>query len=164
MIRSSLSVLSLALLFFVAAPVRAEGGCPPGQYPQNGQGFQTCVPIPGQQQQTQQVPVARWADRWQATAADIPKGILGTSKGLANAGDAEKQAINDCREKGGTACELQVSAKNGCIVMVVGEKTLNFKSAATESEAKLAAYEQCSRTNSQCTVHYAECSPPVRIQ
>jgi len=158
-------VLLIALLAMLHMPqaANAEGGCPAGQYPQQGQGWQSCVPIPGNAG-SQGRPAVIWQDHWQAVAADTPKGILGVSTGMLTADDAEATALSDCRAKGGAACSLEISFVNGCVAMAVGESRKNFRGASTKYEAESAAMSQCKSNDSGCRIYYSACSLPTRLQ
>ena len=159
-------VRHLVALFILtlAASVHAEGGCPPGQYPQQGQGWQTCVPIPGGNTQAppNQVapppPPTRWLSRWEVIATDAAVGALGTSSGRTTEHEAVSEALNSCRGKGGRSCAIQFSMENGCVAMVVGAKLLNMRAGITKSEAEHNALQQCASEDTDCAVYYSSCS------
>lgn len=155
----------LGILILTASTAHAEGGCPPGQYPQQGQGWKTCVPIPGDAAggDSNAVP-ERWVDKWQAIATDATKGALGTSVGAATAVEAESRAMGDCQAKGGTACDVQVSYRNGCVAMVVGDKRMATRGAPMKDSAERQALAKCSEEDTNCHVYYSACSLPQRIQ
>lgn len=162
MIKRLLTV-SLCLFVLVSIRAHAEGGCPPGQYPQQGQGWQACVPIPGNNQPANADSGQVFYNSWQAVATDTPKGILGTAVGVPERSSAEAQAITDCQAKGGTDCKLEVSYGNGCIAMVVGDKTLQIQGAPTKKKAEQVTTDKCNAAgNSSCKVYYSECSPPSK--
>jgi hypothetical protein len=152
----------MALLFSTHA--QAEGGCPPGQYPQRGQGWQSCIPIPGQNAGQGRAAPPRWEDRWQAVATDTNKGILGTSIDKANMIDAENSAMRDCVSKGGTECAVAISYGNGCVAMVVGTKLLTTGSGPTKLAAENNATGTCAKTDKSCTVYYSACSLPSQVK
>lgn len=144
----------------------AEGGCPPGQYPQQGQGWQTCVPIPGYSEGSSNTPPPlqeQWASQWLAIATDTPKGILGTSTNRQTAQDAESAAMLDCHAKGGSSCEVQISYANGCAAMVVGDKLMNTKGGSSKDSAEQKALSKCQEEDKNCRVYYSACSLPKRI-
>jgi len=141
----------------------AEGGCPPGQYPQSGQGWQTCIPVPGAQAQPQQAPQPQWRDQWQAISTDTPLGILGAAQHRSTWKEAETAATADCYAKGGKECEVQISMRNGCIAMAVGESTKNVKGDAVKERAESEATAQCQKNNSKCVVYYSACDFAVGI-
>lgn len=157
----------LPLLFFVASLQAAAQGCPPGQYPVAGQGWNYCAPVPGAAQEEaspQQATGPRWKNVWQSTAIDNEAGALGTAMGRSTAKDAERGAVDDCKDKGGTNCVVQVSMKNGCIAIVVGDKMFNVKGGSTEEETVGEAMAECKATNSTCTLFYKKCDFAVRVQ
>lgn len=161
--------LFLIVFFAVSQMSReaiAEGGCPNGQYPQQGPGWNSCVPIPGSNgsQPGLSTPPVVWEDHWQALATDTPKGILGISTGMLTADDAESAALSDCKSKGGSACSLEISFVNGCIAMVVGKSRKNVRGAKTKLEAEKAAISQCQSNDSGCQIYYSACSLPTRLQ
>jgi hypothetical protein len=123
--------------FGLWSSVHAEGGCPPSQYPQQGQGWQTCVPIPGEGTQQQATPPApQWVSQWQAIATDKQKAVLGASMGKSSSVDSENAAISDCRSKGGVDCEIQISYRNGCVSMVIGDATMNTQGAGDQRRGR----------------------------
>lgn len=152
-----LLLLTLIAVFQFFQSAHAEGGCPPGRYPQNGQGWQTCVPIPGAQSQQQEAPRPQWRDQWQAIATDTPLGILGMALHRSTSKEAEKAATADCYSKGGKECEVQISIRNGCIAMVVGESTKNVQGDAVKERAIGEATKQCQKSNNKCVVYYSAC-------
>lgn len=140
-------------------------GCPPGQYPVVGQGWNYCAPAPNASLESQQVaPSPAWEARYQSVAADIPKGILGTSRDQTSAIVAEQVALMDCKAKGGVSCEIQITNGNGCVAMVVGNTRLNLKSGGSTQEAEAKALRSCNDEDQNCQVRYSACSPPKRIQ
>jgi len=161
-------VRHLVALFILtlAASAHAEGGCPPGQYPQQGQGWQTCVPIPGgangasstQSSRPAHQPTVRWQSHWEVIAYDAAAGALGTSSGQTTKGDAVLEALTGCREKGGRKCAVQFSMQNGCVAMVVGANYLNMRIGTTKAEAVDNSMKQCASEDTRCTVLYASCS------
>jgi hypothetical protein len=145
--------------------VHAEGGCPPGQYPQQGQGWQTCVPIPGAGTQQQATPPPpQWVSQWQAIATDKQKAVLGASMGKSSSVDSENAAISDCRAKGGVDCEIQISYRNGCVSMIIGDATMNTQGAATKGAADSAALAKCGGADTSCRVFYSACNAALRVQ
>ncbi len=157
--------LSLGALQF-ASLAHAEGGCPPGQYPQEGQGWRTCVPIPGSvdAQQPPAAPPPRWEDHWQAVATDKQKAVIGTSINSSSSDDSAQAAISDCHAKGGVSCEVQITYRNGCVAMVVGKTLMNTQGEATKAEAERSALAKCGESDTSCRVYYSACNLPVRVQ
>jgi hypothetical protein len=161
-----IAYILLSTLLFWSMHLHAEGNCPPGQYPQQGQGWQGCVPIPGDdrgQGQSQALP-AIWLSRWQAIAIDGDKAILGTSVDRGTQEDAENLALADCVSKGGTKCQLNFSYGNGCVAMIVGDHSMGVKGGATPDEARDAAMLRCQGHDTSCHVYYSACSYPIKTQ
>jgi len=109
----------------------SEGGCPPGQYPQQGQGWQACVPIPGSSTNTGS-PKPQWIEQWQAIATDAHNGVVGVSKDKASPDDSVQAAISDCKSKGGINCRIEISFGNGCVAMVFGNSLKNTQGGETK--------------------------------
>lgn len=144
----------------------AEGGCPPGQYPQNGQGFQNCVPIPGYQNQNQlQRPQVLWQDRWGALASDSDDHVAGASKNSPSEADAVNAAIADCKSYGGKGCRQAAVYRNQCVAVVSGDTRSDTYMSTTLEAAKDKGMATCSSQNqTNCHVFYSGCSLPVRVQ
>jgi hypothetical protein len=144
----------------------AEGGCPPGQYPQEGQGWRTCVPVPGANnaQQPLAAPPPRWEDHWQAIATDKQKAVIGTSINNSSSDDSAQAAVSDCHAKGGVSCEVQITYRNGCVAMVVGKSLMNTQGESTLAEAEKSALAKCNEADTNCRVYYSSCNLPVRVQ
>lgn len=160
-------LLALLVIFScgVGARAHAEGGCPPGQYPQQGQGWHSCVPVPGGNAATSEPTSGpAWRNSWQAVAADIPKGILGSAVGKLSPMEAQDAALDDCKAKGGTNCVLQMSHGNGCIAMAVGSSRLRIISAPSQGKAEKSAMAACSAEDTACKIFYSECSLPVKMR
>lgn len=162
----------LGLLLLLGSAVHAEGNCPPGYYPigtpQGQAGPQGCAPIPGHtnnQQQAHPQPLPQWASRWGAVATDGVDGSLGAITGAPSRSEAEKLAMADCQSKGGSRCKVDVSYRNGCAAMVVGNGGYNVESAAKVNQAVQLSMNICNKAGrTNCHVYYSACSLPVRIQ
>ena len=158
----------IAILMLASIGIaHAEGGCPPGQYPQQGQGWQTCVPIPvsggdGRPAEVPHVP-SKWLPQWQAIATDTSKGILGTAIDKLTGPVAEAAALSDCKAKGGSNCRIEISYGNGCVAMVVGATRLNVRASPSKDEARSLAMAQCQSNDSNCHVYYEACSLPIEV-
>lgn len=158
------TLVLLAISAFTIPTVRAEGGCPPGQYPQQGQGWQTCVPIPGYNQgQDQVTPPPLWQSRWQAISTDVDKAVLGKSIDASTQKDAEKLALNDCQTQGGSNCKIAISYGNGCVALAAGDVLVSTGSGGSKPEAEQRAVGKCSSGAKDCRVYYSACSLPVRV-
>jgi transposase len=166
MFRALATLILLAVGAFTLPTVHAEGGCPPGQYPQQGQGWQTCVPIPGADQGNTQAAQnqGHWETRWGAVATFEPTGVLGGVTGLRTKGEAEQAAMTDCRAKGGTSCKLEVAYQNGCAALAGSDSGYVVTSDADTAKAESAALATCNRAgNANCRIFYSACSKAVLI-
>lgn len=145
----------------------AEGGCPPGQYPQQGQGWQTCVPIPGADQGTTQPTTnpGRWQVSWGALATYEPGGVLGEATGLGSKSEAERAALSDCKAKGGTSCKLEVSYQNACAALAGSATGYVVVSDPDLPAAESDALSTCSRAGyPNCHISYTACSKAKVVQ
>lgn len=142
----------------------AEGGCPPGQYPQQGQGWKTCVPIPGANDTREPAqPIVKWQSKSGAIAADGQKGVLGTAEDEPSEAEAIKKAMTSCRANGGEACKVRDSYSNGCAVMTVGTKGFAVGGGSTLKDATSNSMSKCaSDGDTGCHVYYSGCSFPSR--
>jgi len=166
MLKALVALLFLTLCVVAPGRAHAEGGCPPGQYPQQGQGWQTCVPIPGANQaNTQAVQNAgHWETRWGAVATFEPTGVLGAVTGLRTKDEAQQGAMDDCKAKGGTSCKLEVAYQNGCAALAGSDSGYVVTSDAEASSAEKSAMATCSKAgNANCHIFYSACSKAVLI-
>jgi hypothetical protein len=139
-------------------------GCPPGQHPVAGQGWNYCAPVPGGTEEQAPPPQPsgfKWKSHWHSTAIDNGAGALGTSTGQVTAEDAQHGALLDCRSKGGSNCEIQITYVNGCVAMAVGKK--NRSGAPTKDEAIKKAISVCGKGDSTCQLYYSSCDLPDRV-
>jgi len=154
--------LAMAIML-VSAATRAEGGCPEGEYPQQGPGWQTCAPIPGYDSNQQAATRPLMRDRWGAIATDGKLGVLGSVNNADSEASARLNAFNDCRSKGGTRCELKSVYKNGCGAMSVGANGFATASGPTEMDALESSLRECrSDGDTRCQRYYSGCSTPLR--
>lgn len=158
--------LFLLLGLLTSAGTAAEGGCPPGQVPQSGQGWQTCVPVGGYTTGTTsyQMPSEVWQTRYGALATDSMAGVLGASSNQVTRALAEADAMNKCREAGGTDCLMQGSYGNACLAMALGPKFFLLRNGKTKAAAESDALEACLKENSTCEIYHSSCSFAERIR
>lgn len=158
----------LVVLLGASTTARAEGGCPSGQYPANGQGWQACYPIPGYQQdqgESNQPQAPQWKDQWLSIASDNIKKRLGIVTDMPDKASAEQAALSDCRSKGGTQCQIDTTAANGCAAIVAGVGGYNIQSGPTIDDAVRTGMSVCTKAgNSNCHSTYSVCSLPKRVQ
>lgn len=156
------AIMCLAL---IATTARAEGGCPPGQVPQQGNGWRSCVPL--NNGATQSGPSDNfvgpiWTARWISLAIDNEKPILGKSGESRTQDQAERSAINDCVSQGGTTCHTMVTAKNGCVALVSGMTQITTNGSPIQRLAEEKALDDCKKTgDTGCRVYYSACVKAV---
>jgi hypothetical protein len=163
MSRNIVLILMLCACALVST-ARAEGGCPPGQVPQRGNGWSACVPNGSSNNGTQneQQNSRVWEARWVALTADAPKNILGQSSESRTQDEAESTAMRDCVSQGGTQCVMAVSAKNGCISMAVNSRFYGVGSGASQETADRKAIAQCGEDGEKdCKIIYDRCVSPA---
>ncbi|WP_158628918.1 DUF4189 domain-containing protein [Dyella choica] len=161
-----LSFILLLLASLVHRPAHAEGGCPPGMYPQSGQGWQTCVPIPGGNTSNQR------ANPYPETNYDGPApGTYGalaydrsTDMGYSVYAEFSREsaaaaALNQCQEKGSKSCEV-VTTVHGSVTVVQDSAGKFFASEDPYSGDTIQpAFQKC---NQQSLVGHCQLmSPPV---
>jgi len=162
--RISLSLLLFGLLS-VASTARAEGGCPPGQVPQQGNGWRACVPLNNGSAQpgpSDNFVGPHMTARWISLAVDSDKAVLGKSGDSRTEDQAKQSAMNDCASQGGLTCHVITTAKNSCVAMVVGSTRVTTDGGPTQGQAEANAMEGCkSAADSNCSVYYSACVRPV---
>lgn len=164
-LNSTCSIL-LIILVTGSSTVFAEGGCPTGQYPQQGQGWKTCVPIPGYEpQQAVQPPPPSYASRWGAVASST-NSMFGIVSDQASKEDAERTAVAECIGRGGEDCKLNYTYANQCVAVIgIPNQVSQAFNGGTPDEASKQGLDSC-RTNGidGCWVYYSGCSIPERLQ
>ncbi|EIL91968.1 lipoprotein [Rhodanobacter fulvus Jip2] len=165
-----MKALCLFVLLLATTTIHAQAACPPGTIPYGaGNDPSACGPDDSQQPQepqTPRLPRQIWVDRWGAMATNEPGDVLGVATNMQSESEAKRSAILDCQTKGREpSCTSLVSYRNGCAVLLVGDKFFNASSAATIEEATQSGMKVCSANgNANCHVYYSACSLPVRIQ
>lgn len=161
--------LKYGLLFFMALfnarVTHAEGSCPPGQYPQQGQGWQTCVPIPGGQAARPAPNAEQWEDRWGAIAKTPEGQISGGADSQRTEGDAINAAIADCLSESGEVCKSMGTYRNQCLAIAAGSDDTRINVGRDANDAIQQALKQCKDSKQQgCHLYYSACSLPVRTR
>lgn len=160
----------IGIPLLIANCVYAEGGCPTGMIPASGTNINSCIPIPpgyyqNQQSSSPQAPPERWIDHWGAIATYEPNGSLGIAENMPSQESAENLALEDCRAKHASKCEVQLSYRNQCAAMVVSDGGYNVTPATTIDAATEKGMDICRKAgDSNCHVYYSACSLPQRIQ
>lgn len=150
-------------LFLVSLHAFAEQGCAPGFYPGGMQpNGAVCVPIPGYGMGGATSPSvgARWVNRFGAIAMDpaMAEGGTGISVGQASERRARKEAISRCRESGGISCEVKVTFRNGCGVIVLGTDLYFSTVGPSIEQAAMLGMSDCNEKTENCRVFLADCS------
>jgi len=127
--RRSLGIILLSfLVLLVDAPVaRAEGRCPPGQYPVGGQGAGGCAPIPGANRApaAPAAPAYRWEDRWGAIAISRSTSQAGAANNHRSRREAVRAAVANCASKGASDCKPFESYRNACVFWFADQTQLD---------------------------------------
>ena len=163
--KNTSGLLAIVILFLMSSSVRGEGGCPPGQYPQSGQGWQTCVPIP----ETPGIasgsssPQVTWEDSFGAIANDSDDRAAGAAAGRPTQERAIADAISDCKAYGGIGCKQGAIYRNTCVAVVSGEETADRYFDQSEDRAVAKGMSACAlQHQAGCHVFYSACSLPTR--
>lgn len=137
-------------------------GCPYGIPSAGNPG---CVPPDQSYQSIKEIPVRgpEWQKTWGAIAFGKTS-IVGTSTGLKSKHKAEKEALNQCRAKGGNECRISLSYQNQCAVIAWGESSASTQSAESIETASTLAIKSCGKSTADCQIFYSNCSDPVRIR
>jgi hypothetical protein len=157
----------VAFLFLIATAASLEahaaGGCPPGQVPQQGQGWASCIPLSN----SGATPGADFVGptkeaRWISVATDGAKGVIGRSVEAKTKEEAGITALSDCTTQGGTECKVLASVKNGCLSIATSSLGFGAGIGPTQESADGDAKEICqSGPDKNCRSIYARCVSPV---
>jgi hypothetical protein len=139
----------------------AEGGCPNGEYPQEGPGWRTCIPFPPGKATANQPAGPAYQNQWGALAVDANTGSLGTELNGTSKSDAATKAIADCKSKGGESCTVMIQVRNACMAMVVAPDDLFTEGGSTKTEAEDKVMKHCNGQTGKCGIYFSGCSVPV---
>ncbi|WP_242108044.1 DUF4189 domain-containing protein [Luteimonas aquatica] len=104
-----------------------------------------------------------WADRWGAIAAD-GNGVFGIVSDMTSKRKAQKSAIQECKNRGGGACVVDLAYYNQCAAVGANSKNSFSFSAPTQKEAEDLAVGRCEKsTGEKCNVYYSGCSTAVQV-
>lgn len=160
----ALTLAGLIACFGSPGVVRAEGGCPAGQYPIGGQGVQGCAPIPANAAPTAPRPNGRWIKTWGAIAV-ASSGVGGAAKGLKTKKEAVEAALKDCAAAGDTDCKVMTVFRNQCVASIYAGPGLVSRTftGPTIEVAGDAATKDCRQRapNGECRIIYTACSEPL---
>lgn len=163
---------TLLVLLLLPLKVMAEGGCPPGMVPAQGNNLQSCMPIPpGYQPQPPPppppppVPHDETRQTWGALAADATGGTFGAAVQAQSEDDAREAAVSDCRFYGGVGCRATRTFHNECLAVVTHDTTEVYGTGTTEDVAVGIGMNQCQKDHRNgCTVIYAACSGAITVK
>lgn len=165
-----LSCMLVLILATLSGKAIAENGCPNAYQPMGvyeqgpSKGYPICAPIPGYYDQDEEAkdpqpslpPVS-----WGSIAVDPAKQVTGFSKQKKSERQAHREAIKECKAKGGGGCGIAMtyhSAVYQCVGMAVGENgKFGAARAGTKGEALYLALETCKAQGVKCEVYYANC-------
>ncbi|WP_084621578.1 DUF4189 domain-containing protein [Luteibacter yeojuensis] len=159
---NKIRLISATFLLLGSYNAFAEGACPAGEYPQQGPGWQGCVPIPGYQKSQPAQAQNYYRSHFGALAVDAKAGVIGATMTASSISAAEATASKECKAKGGSSCDVYASVENACIAMIVGKSTLNAKAAKSKEDAEQAGMSLCNSGDTECVVYYSECASPYR--
>jgi len=160
------AIVLVAGLWVTSSAVHAQEGagpCPPGiGYYGTHDGIPSC----GQPGGNNQTPATHYEDRWGAIATYEPSGVLGAVVNMPTEIGAKEAAMADCRAKGGGSnCKFQITYRNECVVIMVGDRAFNVTPGVTIDRATQSGMQICSANgNSNCHTFYSACSPAVQVQ
>ena len=166
MMRKYLLYFSLICAMF-AGRAFAEGNCPAGMYPIGGQGVMGCAPIPRSSPRVKARPELIWIAKWGAVvSSDID--VVGLSTGFADERGAVQAALEQCRERGGRNCKLDMAYNNTCVAAAIPSRNgvplggqAWLQTGLDLDAIKAAAVDLCSKSNRKsCEVAYTNCALP----
>lgn len=163
-VRILLALWLLSLSGFSFAQV-----CPYGAYPGRLDETQICRPPPEDASNDvvqPTTPSVRWEARWGAIAIDNALGKVGAVTDMRSKREAMRAATAECRARGGgEGCKyVSLSYHNQCAVMAWGNERAVTQGAETVEIASNLALRECNNLTTDCTIYYAGCSLPARVQ
>lgn len=138
----------------------ATSACPIGSVALKGNGWEGCSLLPDSGEPEK----PKWVSRWGAIAVDAGKPAMGASHSTPSKKRAERDAIDQCRKKGGTKCEIEIAYYNQRVSMVTGDGAYFVQTNDSESVASARGMERCSDAQTGCRVFYSACSLSERAR
>lgn len=158
---------------FASGLAYAEQGCPSGLIPTGQAPGPICVPMPGYGiggpspvQQRPSAPQPRWLDRWGAVAFDSVAAKMGTATDRKSSRDAERAALKDCKNRGGTEKQCKKTVLiygNGCGAVALGGDLFAARGGGSVEDASANALKACEMDSTGCEVLYTHCNYPVLV-
>lgn len=160
----SRACVALFLLMMFIRSAATEGNCPPGYYPTTGaqDSVQGCAPIPSDGVNSAQ-PEQGAARKWGAIAIDLSSSNAGIGVSVAanSKRQATREALDDCRIKGGKGCKINLSYSNQCAVVIAGIPYSRAHAGPTVEIAAASGLRLCEEAGAdECQVYYKACSLP----
>src|SRR4051794_28182730 len=106
---------------------------------------------------------APYLTQWGAIAIDDVAGRAGAVTGRATEAAAKREALDDCKAKGGSQCRISLAYDNECAAVAWMPGYRSSSSAPTVEEAKNDALSRCNRGSGSCQIVYSACSLPRRV-
>ena len=168
-LRELASYLLGGMLVSVSPSAFSEGKCPPGQIqapgPENG--VVNCIPLPGPQDTDGHHEGPAWRSRWGAIAFDFGQSNvgIGVSESALSKRQAKKEALTECKKKGGENCRINLIYANQCAVVIAGFGYSRSQGGPTVEVAAEHGLKMCEASGAKdCQVYYKVCSLPVQVQ
>lgn len=144
----------------------AEGNCPPGYYPTSGpqSPVQGCAPIPNESSSAWTGQAA--TNSWGAIAIDLaPSNVgIGVSVAAKSKRQATREALSNCRAKGGKACKINLTYSNQCAVVIAGVPYSKAQAGPTVEVAAAHGLRLCEDAGAaHCQIYYKACSLPEQV-
>ncbi|WP_425493983.1 DUF4189 domain-containing protein [Lysobacter gummosus] len=132
--------------------------------PYQGTNTQSCGPIPSTAGGV--APSGpQWSSRWGAIASDATTGVLGAVDRRENKRAASKDAVSECKSRGGDKCKVEFTYRDQCVVTIAGDTGSNHGHAESVELATQLGMDACAkRGDTNCHVYYQACSLPVRVR
>lgn len=158
MLKPLFLVTCLFAMFAAPSLVRAEGGCPPGQYPQQGRGWRSCTPA---YEEEPAPDPGRWISRWGAIATYEAKNVIGVATAQLSKKSAKNLALAECELRSGAACKVELTYKNSCAAFAAGDNGHSVVSRSDLAGAEIGAVATCVlKKHGNCELVYSACSAP----
>lgn len=132
-----------------------------------------CVPpdaagMPGYNAQqgnaARSVAKAVWEDTWGAIAIDSKSGKAGTVTDRTSKSEASNDALSECRGRGGTDCNVEMTYTNQCAAVGWGTQGWGLGRGADKGVAEGLAMKKCDESTGGCKVVYSACSLARRVR
>jgi hypothetical protein len=104
-------------------------------------------------------PPAVAKDKYAAIAYSYSQGVCAVSEDYDSKEGAEKRALELCKQRGGTECQIMTSYKNSCGALALGKGGIyGWAWSGTKKKARERAVFQCKKRGAGCKVYCEVCS------